>query len=94
MSRKIGRRDGISRASLFLMTWATFSFTLFTLSSTKFHHYIYPAIPACAVIIGITVSQLLSNKSPDDDKPQRGVSWILWLLCLGTFAAISSPSPT
>jgi 4-amino-4-deoxy-L-arabinose transferase-like glycosyltransferase len=41
------------RAALFVSLWFAAFFTLFTLSATKFHHYILPALPALAVMIGV-----------------------------------------
>ena len=42
---------------LLLSAWALISFTLFTRSHTKFHHYIFPALPAFTLLIGIYVSR-------------------------------------
>ena len=42
-----------NQALVMLATWAGFTFVLFTASSTKFHHYIFPAVPAMAVLIAL-----------------------------------------
>ena len=55
-------RDDRSRATLLLALWATFAFTLFSVSSTKFHHYIFPVVPPLALLIALTLSDLLSGK--------------------------------
>ncbi len=36
----------------FLVTWALTAFALFTLTATKFHHYILPVIPPLAWLVG------------------------------------------
>lgn len=64
--------DDQARATLFLVLWATIAFTLFTLSSTKFHHYIFPAVPALAMLVGLLLDDAL-----DADVPQP---WPLFLL--------------
>ena len=43
---------------LLFSLWALVSFTLFSKSSTKFHHYIFPALPAFTVLIGIVLSKV------------------------------------
>lgn len=55
-------RDDRSRATLMLAIWATFAFTLFSLSSTKFHHYIFPAIPPLAFLVALLLSDLSLGK--------------------------------
>lgn len=58
------RNDDRSRATLFLVLWATTSFTLFTLSSTKFHHYIFPALPALAMLVGLLFDDAVGREMP------------------------------
>ena len=48
-----------NRALVLLATWALFSFALFTYSSTKFHHYIFPAIPPMAAITALFIRWLV-----------------------------------
>lgn len=43
---------------LFLFLWFFVSYTLFTLSSTKFHHYIFPALPGLAMLIALLLRQI------------------------------------
>lgn len=47
-----------SKCLLLLSLWALVSFILFSKSSTKFHHYIFPALPAFTILIGIMLSQI------------------------------------
>jgi 4-amino-4-deoxy-L-arabinose transferase-like glycosyltransferase len=39
--------------------WFAVSFTLFSAMTTKFHHYIFPAVPPCAVLIGLLLDRFL-----------------------------------
>ncbi|MEO8875943.1 MAG: glycosyltransferase family 39 protein, partial [Polyangiaceae bacterium] len=48
-------------ASVFLGMWFIFAFVLFSLMGTKFHHYILPAIPPIAMLIGIVMDDILSG---------------------------------
>jgi hypothetical protein len=52
-------RDDRSRATLLIAMWAVFSFALFSLSSTKFHHYTFPVVPP----LGMLVALLLADTS-------------------------------
>ncbi len=54
-----GRGDG----SVFLVMWFAFAFTLFSWMGTKFHHYIFPAIPPIAMLIGIAISSMMARKN-------------------------------
>ncbi len=64
MARMLGfRKDGEwtapQRFQLFVFLWACFGFFLFTKSSTKFHHYIFPILPALALLMAFFVEDLL-----------------------------------
>ncbi len=50
------------RFELFVVLWAVFGFFLFSKSSTKFHHYIFPVVPALAILVGLYVEDLLSGR--------------------------------
>ena len=45
-------RPMIKRALLFVLIWAMWSYVFFSFSKTAFHHYILPAVPALAVLVG------------------------------------------
>jgi hypothetical protein len=60
--------------------WGTSAFTLFSAMTTKFHHYIFPAVPAAGILVGIALDPLL-GKDPAD----------LGRRVLGTLAAVVSP---
>jgi 4-amino-4-deoxy-L-arabinose transferase-like glycosyltransferase len=57
------RRDDAARGegdvSVFLATWFVFAFGLFTAVLTKFHHYIFPAVPPIGMLTGILVDRLM-----------------------------------
>jgi hypothetical protein len=57
-----------------LVLWAVIAFTLFTLSSTKFHHYIFPAIPAISLIVALALDDALDREMPQP--------WPLYLLAV------------
>ena len=57
-----GQRDDKDRARLFLFLWFATAFTLFTLSSTKFHHYIFPAVPAIALLAALFLDDMLEQR--------------------------------
>ncbi len=50
-----------NQALLLVAVWALVSFTLFTSSSTKFHHYIFPAVPAMAIVTALYIRHLVQN---------------------------------
>ena len=64
----------------FLFVWFLLSFFLFTLSSTRFHHYILPGVPALGALIGLYLHDLRRD-------PSR-VSRIAVALALGLSVAI------
>jgi 4-amino-4-deoxy-L-arabinose transferase-like glycosyltransferase len=55
---------GKGDVSVFLFLWFLVSFALFTFMGTKFHHYILPAVPAIAMLVGITLDQMLEGEEP------------------------------
>jgi 4-amino-4-deoxy-L-arabinose transferase-like glycosyltransferase len=59
------RRDdadgGRGDVSIFLAMWFVFAFALFTAMLTKFHHYIFPAVPPAAMLTGILVDRMLGT---------------------------------
>ncbi|TXD36280.1 hypothetical protein FRC96_09355 [Lujinxingia vulgaris] len=61
---KVRLNSDEGRASLMLLMWALVAFTLFTLSSTKFHHYIFPVVPALAMLVALAIDDLLDGDLP------------------------------
>lgn len=60
---RIRARDNTpeNQAKLFMAAWFLVAFALFTWSSTKFHHYIFPALPALAVVIALFIDRLITH---------------------------------
>ena len=52
---------GKGDASVFLVMWVVFAFALFTFMGTKFHHYIFPAVPPIAMLIGIVMDDMIGK---------------------------------
>lgn len=57
------RGDDRRGATLFVMLWALWTFVFFSVDQTKFHHYIFPAVPAFAVLVGVWLTWLLERPS-------------------------------
>ena len=55
-------RDARADVTAFLMLWFVAAFALFTISLTKFHHYIFPAVPPMAMLVGILLDRLLGER--------------------------------
>jgi 4-amino-4-deoxy-L-arabinose transferase-like glycosyltransferase len=51
----------VGDASVMLVMWFLFAFALFTFMGTKFHHYIFPAIPPAAMLVGVALDDMLGN---------------------------------
>jgi 4-amino-4-deoxy-L-arabinose transferase-like glycosyltransferase len=49
-------------ASVMLVMWFLFAYALFTAMGTKFHHYIFPAIPPLAMLIGVTLDDIVGER--------------------------------
>lgn len=64
-----------ARATLFVLIWGLWVFTFFTMSQTKFHHYIFPAVPAFAILVALWVRWLA-------DAPKKRLSLVLSVVIL------------
>ncbi len=55
------RRKSDDRAdmSVLLCMWVLLAFALFSFMGTKFHHYIFPAVPPIAILIGVVLDDML-----------------------------------
>jgi 4-amino-4-deoxy-L-arabinose transferase-like glycosyltransferase len=60
------KKDEDERAdtSVLLCMWFVFGFALFSFMGTKFHHYIFPAVPPVAMLIGVLLDDMLGRGSP------------------------------
>jgi 4-amino-4-deoxy-L-arabinose transferase-like glycosyltransferase len=48
--------------SVMLAMWFLFAFGLFSFMGTKFHHYIFPAVPPAAMLVGVVLDDLLGER--------------------------------
>jgi 4-amino-4-deoxy-L-arabinose transferase-like glycosyltransferase len=71
------RRNGVdpgghrSDARLLLFLWFLFAFSLFTFMGTKFHYYIFPAIPPLAMLVGLLLDDILRSRMARDGHVSR-----------------------
>ncbi len=58
------RRANDDRAdmSVLLTMWVVLAFALFSFMGTKFHHYIFPAVPPVAILIGVVLDDMLGPR--------------------------------
>jgi 4-amino-4-deoxy-L-arabinose transferase-like glycosyltransferase len=66
MKRATGRTDAERRkydVAVLLFAWAIIAFALFTFMGTKFHHYILPMAAPVAMLIGIWIDDLLTQRA-------------------------------
>jgi 4-amino-4-deoxy-L-arabinose transferase-like glycosyltransferase len=78
-----------ARATLFVLTWAAWVYAGFTMSQTKFHHYIFPSVPALAVLIGVWFTWLAEEPAT---RVRRAVVFlILALFAVGARDLINEP---
>ncbi|HSO34097.1 MAG TPA: glycosyltransferase family 39 protein, partial [Labilithrix sp.] len=57
-----GEGSAVGDASVMLVMWFVFAFALFTFMGTKFHHYIFPAVPPVAMLIGVVLDDILGDR--------------------------------
>jgi 4-amino-4-deoxy-L-arabinose transferase-like glycosyltransferase len=70
------REAGVeSYTSAFLGVWFLLAFGLFSAMPTKFHHYILPAIPAAAMLVGIFLDRLLGERGGAAGEEADGPRW-------------------
>ncbi len=51
-------------AALLLLAWFGVTFALFTFMGTKFHHYIAPAVPPLAILVGVGLDGFFEARAP------------------------------
>ncbi len=62
MRRSDSADRGKGDVAVFLFMWFLFAFALFSFMGTKFHHYIFPAVPACAMLVGIVLDHMIGER--------------------------------
>ncbi|MBI5502446.1 MAG: glycosyltransferase family 39 protein [Deltaproteobacteria bacterium] len=50
------------RVALFAALWGVVMFAFFTVIRTKFHHYIFPALPALALCVGLLLDRMIGTR--------------------------------
>jgi 4-amino-4-deoxy-L-arabinose transferase-like glycosyltransferase len=60
-------------ASALLVLWALAAFGLFSVMGTKFHHYIFPALPPLAMLAGIAVDSLADRRIGREGRDGNGL---------------------
>ena len=50
--------------TMLITLWLAGAFTLFSAMTTKFHHYIFPAVPPAAILVGLAMARMLGPASP------------------------------
>jgi len=58
----------------FLVMWFIFAWALFTYMKTKFHHYVFPAVPAAGLLTGVFLDDALGKGRVAD--PQKRGMWL------------------
>jgi 4-amino-4-deoxy-L-arabinose transferase-like glycosyltransferase len=76
--------SGRGDVSVFLAMWFVFAFALFTAMLTKFHHYIFPAVPPAAMLTGIVLDRLIGDR-----KLARSGGLLPYLVLVGGGAALT-----
>ena len=67
-ARQVGRLTGKRRWStqarfeLLITLWAVLGFFMFSKSSTKFHHYIFPIVPSISILIALVLYRMIRAK--------------------------------
>jgi hypothetical protein len=70
-------QDSAADANAFFGLWFLAAFAMFTVSLTKFHHYVFPAAPPLAALAGVLLALGLGQ-------PRREArAWLPYLACMG-----------
>jgi 4-amino-4-deoxy-L-arabinose transferase-like glycosyltransferase len=76
-------REARGDVSVLLSMWFVVGFALFSFMGTKFHHYIFPAVPPVAMLIGVLLDDVLGRA-----RLSRSQNFALYLAGLGVGAAL------
>jgi 4-amino-4-deoxy-L-arabinose transferase-like glycosyltransferase len=74
-------RDKSERFTLLVAMWGLVTFAFFTATTTKFHHYIFPLVVPCALLIGKYLDALL-------DDPKKKIAPAVAFICVVACALI------
>lgn len=79
------REDPKTTTLWFLFIWWLLAFGMFTITLTKFHHYIFPLVPPTAMLAGVVLSQYLPRHLPE--QRWRWLSYLAFMAA-GTMACL------
>jgi 4-amino-4-deoxy-L-arabinose transferase-like glycosyltransferase len=66
--KRTGSKEGSKGdVSIFLFSWFLLAFALVSFMGTKFHHYIFPAVPPIAMLLGIALDEMLTKRKVAGD---------------------------
>ncbi len=71
------------RTGILLAMWAAAAFVLFNAMITKFHHYIFPAVPPLSLLIGVFLDRALPSST--NNRGERGA---VLLTLVGSLALV------
>ncbi|HVJ88586.1 MAG TPA: glycosyltransferase family 39 protein, partial [Labilithrix sp.] len=80
--------SAVGDASVLLVMWFLFAFALFSFMGTKFHHYIFPAVPPAAMLVGIVLDDMLGHAP--SLKGSRLVTYLGGLALAGLIATLGA----
>ena len=61
LRRPNDRDDARGDAGAFMALWFVSAFGMFTITLTKFHHYVFPVVPPTAMLLGLLVDRALAG---------------------------------
>ena len=61
------------RTALLFSLWGVAAFALFNAMITKFHHYIFPAVPPLSLLVGIVLERALGERSESAADERRSI---------------------
>ena len=73
-SAELDRAGRERRSAILLALWMTASFALFNAMITKFHHYIFPAVPPLSLLIGLVLERVLGASASDVRKERWAIT--------------------
>ncbi|MCA3243932.1 MAG: hypothetical protein INF43_01320 [Alphaproteobacteria bacterium] len=76
---------------LIALVWAVVYLAFFSFSGTKLAHYIVPAYPALAIVVGGWLASFKTQASQPVGSVAGSVGWLLWGLALAGVLAVLTP---
>lgn len=70
------------KARFALVAWALVAFAMVTIMKTKFHHYVFPAVPPLAALVGIELDRVTSSSGAESETSTRDTRTVRGALAL------------